>query len=140
MAQEYKAFCRRSERSVTTATSLPVRPGRKFHRLDDALFSLSSDLQSRDSLLGRKEKNTDSSEYPIPVLPSRKTESGKRENLFVSEGYANVFAVHNVLRASECKVLVAAGEEFGFENLEGEYPSSYRANERVLLHDPVGQP
>ena len=61
----------------------------------------------------------------------------KREKVFASEGYANVFAVHGLLSASECKALVRAGEQFGFENLEGEYPSSYRANDRVLLHDPV---
>ena len=57
--------------------------------------------------------------------------------MYTSEGYANVFAVHNVLSARECEALMAAGEGFGFENLESEYPSSYRANDRVLLHDPV---
>ena len=97
---------------------MPVLPGRTFHRLTEATTS------GAPSLLGAK---------PAPVDDCVST----REDVYTSDGYANVFAIHNVLNARECAALVTAGEGFGFEDLKGEYPSSYRANDRVLLHDPV---
>ena len=99
---------------------MPVRPGRKFFQLGEAKTC------NPGSLLG-----TSYPDCPAPTI------AAAREDIYTDEGYANVFAVHNVLSASECAALVAAGEEFGFEDLKREYPSSYRANDRVLLHDPV---
>ena len=95
---------------------VPVRAGRAFFRLQTKTRALLN--------------------FGLDGPPDNRI-AAAREDIFSSVGYANVFVGHNVLSASECKALVAAGEEFGFENLEGEYPASYRANDRVLLHDPV---
>ena len=82
-------------------------PVRKFYRLKDT-------KACEPSLIG--------TENTTKRLPARRR-GATREDVYSSAGYANVFEVHKILTESECK-------SFAFEDLQGEYPSSYRANER----------
>lgn len=123
--QEYRSFCRRSNCNAVTGTTPPVQPGRKFHR-----FEADTTCGVLRNFLWPVLRNLRSPSTPEPRV-------GKRQDVYASSGYANIFAVHNILTADECAALVAAGEKFGFEHLEGEYPSDYRNNDRVLLHDPT---
>ena len=45
--------------------------------------------------------------------------------------------IHGVLDAAECAALIAAAEARGFAGAGGDYPPSYRNNDRQVLDDPA---